>query len=142
MDVNKHQALCDWLTTCPLLTDTPLVDFLNETQGSVAVVGVSQDLWVKRFIRNTGQKAYTFELQVMLRVSDTTDYVNAQNRYLVDTWAAWLDERQTAGDFPDFGGHCGDYSIENLSNFASLAQRYESGYGKYTLTARVNYYQK
>lgn len=141
MATNKHQALHDWVATCPLLTDTPLFDFLSERDGSVALSPTATDTWVKRYVRDSGIKQYSFQLQRMAAVSDSTDATNTENMQIIQSWVDWLEAQQKAENFPDFGENCYGYRIMTLNNMPTLAMRYENGMGKYTFPATIQYYE-
>ena len=142
MPTNKHAAMQDWLAECPLLDEELLFDFLNERNGSASISPVSGEAWVKRYVRNSGVKRYQFAVQVMLAASDSTDSTNTDNMYLLDMWREWIEDQENAGNYPDFGERCSSYELSNLSNMPQLAQRYESGFAKYTFYAQIQYYDK
>jgi len=142
MAVNEHAAIYDWLSTCPLLTDALIFDFLSERQGSVTVSPVASAAWVKQYVRGAGIRQYEFAVQVMLMGSDSTDTTNSDNMYLQDTWREWIEQQERDKNFPDFGENCSDYALEVLGNMPQLAQRYESGFCKYQFFARLKYFTK
>ena len=142
MSANKHAAVTKWLSKCPFLTDNVVFDFLNERQGSVALVPVAGETWIKRYVRGTGIKAYQFAVQVMLASTESDDSTNTDNMYLLDTWRGWIEEQETQKNYPNFGKRCSDFELTNLSNMAQPAQRFASGFTKYTFYAQLKYLEK
>lgn len=143
--VNKHQVVYDWVSTCPILEDTLLFDFLNERNGSVALSPTVTDTWVEQYMRG-GIKQYSFDIQAMFAVSDSTDTTNIDNMQLMQSWMVWLEEQQTVQNFPDFGPGCSDYTIILPTSMASQAVLYggqdvgANMMAKYVFPATIEYY--
>lgn len=139
---SKHQAIFDWVASCPLLTDTLLFDFLEENHGSCGLSPTATDKYLpgKQYVDGTGIKEYVFELQAMFTVSDSTDSTNIDNMNLMDTWRDWVEAQQAAGNFPDFGPECSGYRVRCPDNMPTQAMRYENNFAKYQFPAVVQYY--
>ena len=137
--VNKDMMMHEWAAQFPLLTEPLLFSYLAEQDGASAIVPIQGDAVIKAYVDGSSQREYSFALQLLRRVSDSTDDTNTGNAHILRRWVDWIHERQRIGDFPDFGARCSHYSLEVLSNMPMLAQVYENGMGKYQFYARLKY---
>ncbi len=139
MTVNKDQAVHDWLSSNPERTDT-FFNFLEEHANSYAIVPIAGESVIKRYINGSALREYVFALQTMQSLSQTTDDVNTQTMYIMRQWQDWIEEQETAGNYPDFGEKCSGYRLENLSNMPQLAMTYtDEQMAKYQFMARLIY---
>lgn len=83
---------------------------------------------------------YDFALQIMRQSSDSAgDTTNTDNMYIQRQWQGWIEEQEEAGNYPDFGDTCSNYTLKNLANMPTMAQRYENNMTKYQFPARLTY---
>ncbi len=137
--VNKEKALHEWANTNPFFNNQLLFDFLDGHEGSCAISPVYQDAVLKTYIGGTKIRQYTFSLQIMLTVSDSTDNTNVENMFTLRQWQDWITEQEENKNYPDFGANCSDYRLENLNSTPFLALRYENNIAKYQFFARLSY---
>lgn len=141
--MNKDQALLDWVRQYPLARGTLLFDFLKEREGSCAVIPIPGERIIAKYVGGKKvEKRYDFMIQVMFRLSDTTDEKNTANRFSLRKWQDWLEKMETDHRYPDFGPKCSDFELENLSNMPQLAQAFEDGMAKYQFPARLTYVEE
>lgn len=100
------------------------------------------DAALKIYVNGTSIRAYDFALQMLLRVSDSTDQINTSNMHMQRQWTDWIMEQHLQGNYPDFGPGCSGYRLTILSNMPTLAERYEDGVGKYQTFARLTYVEE
>ena len=137
--INKEERLIEWAMQNPYLTDIPRLNWLAEHNGSCCVTTVSGDVSVRKYMDGSSVKHYDFMFLAMLPISDTTDGVNIANMFELRCWQNWIDEMEKKGNYPDFGGNCGDYELQNLASSPHLAQVYTNGMAKYQFPARLVY---
>jgi hypothetical protein len=138
-NINKEERLIEWAGQNPYLTDVLKINWLAEHNGSCSITPVSGEIFVKKYIDGSSVKHYDFMFQVMFYLSDTTDNVNVENMFALRQWQNWIDEMENSGNYPDFGGSCWDYELQNLSNAPQIAQVYDNGMAKYQFPARLVY---
>ena len=137
--VDKEKALWEWAKENPFLTDRLLFDYLDLKQGSCSISPVSADERVKQFIDGSQLRQYTFALQIILPVSDTSDLINLENMYTMRTWQEWINQQQREQNYPDFGPNVIEYELFNMNNMPQMALRYENGIAKYQFFANILY---
>lgn len=142
MAVNKHAAMQEWLKTSPALPGTLLFDFLGEEQDAVSITPVVTEEWVKRYSRSNGIRKYTFQVQVMLARSASTDTMNTDNMAVLDAIGEWIEAQQAAQNFPDFGPGVSDYTFALADNMGTMMMSYENGFAKYGIAATVSYFEQ
>lgn len=137
--VNKDKAVMEWVLKCPMLTDTPLFNWLDEHDGSVAIMPIQGEAEPVPLIDGGSIRYYDFAFQVMFPVSETTDDVNTDAMFTQRQWQDWIEEQEQAGNYPDFGGKCSGYELQNMSSDPQIAQQYENGMAVYQFFARLIY---
>ena len=139
--VNKEEILLDWVRESPLMTDIVLLNWLNDRDGTGAIVPVSEAV-AADYCDGTKLVHYDFMLQFMYSVSDTTDTTNTDRMFDMRKWQDWIEQQDENGNLPDFGDGYDMQEVRNLSGMPDLAQVYENGAGKYQFPARLVYLQK
>jgi len=139
VNINKEERLIEWAGQNPYLTDKLKLNWLAEHNGSCSVAPVPGEVSVEKYMDGSSLKHYDFMFLVMLPISDTTDGVNIGNMFELRQWQNWIDEMQKSGNYPDFGGFCYNYELQNLSNSPAIAQIYDNGTAKYQFPARLIY---
>jgi hypothetical protein len=138
-NINKEEKLIEWAGGNPYLKDALKLNWLAENLGSCSVVPVPGEASVEEYMDGSCLKHYDFIFQVMLPVSEATDGVNIGSMFELRQWQNWIDEMQRTGNYPDFGGFCYNYELQNLANTPSVAQSYDNGTAKYQFPARLIY---
>ena len=137
--VDIDRIMQEWAMQNPFLTDSLLFNALNEHDGSCAFAPMIEDGTNRTDILGNVMRRYAFGIQVMLRLSDTTDSTNTDAMYTQRTWQEWIEDQEAAHNYPDFGPGYDDYRLEVISNGPDLAQAFDSGYAKYQFFARLYY---
>jgi hypothetical protein len=138
-NINKEERLIEWAGQNPYLKDALKLSLLAEHNGSCSVSPVSGEISVEKYMDGSSLKYYDFIFSVMFAISDTADGVNINNMFELRQWQNWIDAMQREGNYPDFGGCCYNYELQNLTNSPQLAQIYENGMAKYQFPARLIY---
>ena len=114
-DVNKHQAVIDFISNCPQIRDNPLYfNFINAKDENKEIMTHSTDTPMgKPFIDGSVQKRYTFTLIDYKSITynpvvKAPGYVNENVEDILDTEAIieWVKEQADDRNFPDFGEDC------------------------------------
>lgn len=129
----------EWAAQNPFLPDALLFQYLGDHPGACAIVPIQGDAAIKSYVNGASIRAYSFALQMLLRVSDSTDEINTGNMHMQRQWTDWIMEQERNGTYPDFGPGCSGYRLEITSNMPTLAQTYEGGTGKYQTFAILTY---
>ena len=128
----------DWAAQFP--TSEPLLfSYLSEIENACAIVPIQGDAAVKWYLDGSSVREYSFALQLLRRMSDSTDDTNTKNAYILRQWVDWIKQQQREGNFPDFGERCTDYALQVTSNMPMLAQRYDNGMGMYQFFGKLTY---
>ena len=137
--IEIDKIMQEWAAQNPFFTDALLFNFLRENEGSCSFAPLIEDGTEKSDILGNIARRYSFAVQVMLRLSDSTDTTNTDNMYTQRRWQEWIWEQEADKNYPDFGPGYDDYHLEVISNGPELAQAYENGYAKYQFFARLTY---
>lgn len=143
--MSKHDAMKAYLE--PHVTEifggVLGVNFSVDTPGTAGFVTTYADKWVKRYLRNSGIKAYGFAILLSLGYSQGTDDLNLISMNLAQAFGDWIDAQNKAKILPDFGDRCKVSKIESLQNMPNLAEVNEAGtVAKYMLQCQVTYYEE
>lgn len=137
--IDKDRAMQEWIQYIPFSQHVFLFDWLAEHQGACAIVAVADTPAIEVYADGSALKAYNFALQISLRLSETTDSTNTDNMLAMRQWQEWLDEQETAGNYPEFGDNCSCYEIENRANMPQITHIDENRMAKYQFPARIIY---
>jgi len=119
------------------------VNFSVDTPNTVGFVTTYADKWVKRYLRNSGVKAYGFAILLSLDYSQGTDDLNLISMNLAQSFGDWIDTQNKAKALPDFGNKCKMQKIESLQNMPNVAEVNEAcTVAKYMLQCKVTYYEE
>ena len=125
MSVDKNQAIIEYLSECPTVSNNKLFfNFADETANSNQVFAHGDDTVLnKPFVDGSVEKLYTFTIFIYKSVSynpvakvsghpdeNVTDLSDAQA--LID----WVTEQNEQRHFPNFGNECIIDSVESLTN--------------------------
>jgi len=117
----KHQAVWDWLYTCPDIQSLYFVQGeydenrqikLNE-QVVYTPQGAGVDTWQKRYIREKGIKLYSFAVsQYAPMVSQVNTSANIEVINAFEKIVNWIEEQNRKKHYPLFPSDCKILKIE------------------------------
>lgn len=120
--MNIDKALIEWIMQNEEIASHPLFIWLNEQNGSVAIVPIP-NAGGRAFIGGRVKEiTYDFMVRGMFLMSDTTDDLNTENMMTLRQWQDWIDEQEIAGNYPDFGEGYGSYELQNLSDAPAVVE--------------------
>lgn len=138
--INKHEAMWDFLSDCPLIVNFLKFNSVEDTQGEVSIATTATEKWEKKYVRNHGIMRYDFALIFMQPHDMGTSSVNIDEIFDVQEVMTWIDKQNANSNFPNFGEECKMLSIENLQNVPTLsAVNADNSVAKYMLQCRVRY---
>lgn len=129
MNVDKNQAVIDYLLQCPDIADSELYfNFINAQDGNKQIVTLENDVYThKPFIDGSVQKQYTFTILDFKSITDASivmlaGYENENVADLSDAQALidWINDQNDLHNFPDFGDDCEVQSIETTTDNPNL----------------------
>ena len=153
-EVDKTQAMINYLLTCPAIKSNPLFFNFAETKDNnkQIVVNPSDTRTNVQYIDGSVLKRDTFTLidyksvvyQSLPKVDNPSQYPNENVDDFLDVQSIinWIDEQNTLSNFPDFGESCIIDSIEALSNKPTLNgvdTSTKPNTAKYSISIRVTY---
>lgn len=142
MTDNKHQAVWDWLYSCPAVKD--LFFNFGVAQNDNTIVGTqAAESIIKTYLGGATVREYDFAI-IQFKPANTETPNSAENaEILFDTEAVmrWVDEQAKQRNFPAFPANCEIQSIKNLHNMPFVAGQDETG-AKYMFTVRITYLEK
>lgn len=150
MDIDKNNAVIEYLRECPEIAKHPLFfNFAQEEDNNqlFAKYADSTDT-IRKFVDGSREERYTFTMIVYKSVAynpvieDKSDE-NMEEYIDVQSIADWIEEQNDNYVFPDFGEDCVIDSIETLTNCPILTSRAESdvqpALAQYSLGVRIIY---
>ena len=148
---NKHQAVIDYLVTCPTIQDSPLFfNFINAQDGTNQFLTVSNDEYTStKYIDGSVQKIYTFTILTFKSVNDIEviqipGYQNENLSDMEDVQALidWIQEQEEIHNYPDFGENCIVESIKTTTeepNFDGIDEQVEPNLAVYSTSIQISY---
>ena len=148
---NKHQAVIDYLVTCPTMQDSPLFfNFINAQDGTNQFLTVSNDEYTStKYIDGSVQKIYTFTILTFKSVNDIEivqipGYKNENLSDMEDVQALidWIQEQEEIHNYPDFGENCIVESIKTTTeepNFDGIDEQVEPNLAVYSTSIQISY---
>lgn len=148
---NKHQAVIDYLVTCPAIQDSPLFfNFINAQDGTNQFLTVSNDEYTStKYIDGSVQKIYTFTILTFKSVNDIEivqipGYQNENVSDMEDVQALinWIQEQEEIHNYPDFGENCIVESIKTTTeepNFDGIDEQVEPNLAVYSTSIQISY---
>ena len=131
MAVNKHQAVIDYIITCPTILNSPLYfNFINAEDNTNQFLTKSNDKYTNtKYIDGSVGKLYTFTIITFKSVNDIAivklpDYPNENVSDMAEVQALidWIAAQDTARNYPNFGDDCED---ELISEHISVYSNYD-----------------
>lgn len=153
-NVDKNQAVIDFLITCPAIRDNPLYfNFLNAKDGNKQLLSTGNDKLMNRtFIDGSVAKRFTFTIidyrsvayQAIVKPIGTSEYMNENVEELLDVQgiADWIEEQNDARNFPDFGS---DFDIDEMHtltdnpNVNGVDTSINPALAKYSISIQIDY---
>ena len=140
----RHEAVWDWLMTCPYIHDM-FFNFSESNNGDTVLVPLTSynDTTDQEYIDGSTLRYYDFSIVRFEAVSHEPN--SGQNLEVlcdVEQIAAWVDTQAAANNYPDFPPGCTVQSVTVLpSDSGYVAARDETG-AKYMLQIRIVYRKK
>ena len=148
---NKHQAVIDYLVTCPTIQDSPLFfNFINAQDGTNQFLTVSNDEYTStKYIDGSVQKIYTFTILTFKSVNDIEviqipGYQNENLSDMEDVQALidWIQEQEEIHNYPNFGENCIVESIKTTTeepSFDGIDEQVEPNLAVYSTSIQISY---
>lgn len=138
---SRHEAVWDWLLTCPAIKDL-YFNFSLSNNGDTVLVPLMaySDTVQTAFIGGKSERWYDFSLiRFEAHSVEPNDTQNMEVLVNVEGIAAWVEQQAANGNYPAFPTGCIIQSVEALpSNIGYVAARDETG-AKYMLQFRIEY---
>lgn len=138
--MDKDSAVLEWLKGCSHLNGHLFLNFLSDNKGKWAVIPVAgSDSQV--YVNGDAVRNYDFQLQVTLPYSHSADSLNLECISLLRRVSDWIAQTDRGGIYPDFGGNCSGYKVQNLAN-APKTIRTGNSSAVYSISARIKFTEK
>ena len=151
MIVNKHQAVIDYIITCPTILNSPLYfNFINAKDNTNQVFTESTDTYTNRnYVDGSVEKLYTFTILTFKSAADVAvvKMVGYENENLSDmsdvqNLIEWIKEQNEARNFPNFGEDCIIDSIETTTEepkFEGIDEQISPPLAVYSTSIQIKY---
>ena len=153
-NVDKNQAVIDFLITCPAIQDSPLYfNFLNAKDGNKQfLTGVNDKLMSKPYIDGSVMKRYTFTIvdyrsvayQAVVKQAGFPNE-NVDEMFDVQAVMDWIEEQADARNYPDFGEDCIVDDMKTLTdnpNLNGVDTSVTPALAKYSMSIQIDYLDK
>jgi hypothetical protein len=138
---SRHEAVWDWLQTCPYIADL-FFNFSQSENGDTVLVPLMaySDTPKSEFVDGSSERWYDFSLvRFEAQSVEPNDEQNIEVLVDVEAIAAWIETQAAAGNYPLFPAGSTIQSFEALpSNIGYVAARDNTG-AKYMLQFRIEY---
>lgn len=138
---SRHEAVWDWLMTCPHIKDL-YFNFSQSKNGDTVLEPLMaySDTVNETFCAGASERFYDFALiRFEAHITEANDTQNMEVLVDVEAIAAWVEAQAKAGNYPVFPADCTVTDIMALpSNIGYVAARDETG-AKYSLEFRIEY---
>lgn len=150
-NVDKNQAVIDFLITCPQIQSNPLYfNFLNAKDGNKQLISSGNDRSVnKPYIDGSVQKQFTFTLIdyrsiAYQAVVKQQGYVNENVEEVLDVQAVmdWINEQNEIRNYPNFGTDCVIDEMRTLTdnpNLNGVDTSITPALAKYSMSIQIDY---
>lgn len=148
-NVDKNQAVVDFLLTCPAIRDSYLYfNFTHAEDNNKQILTLANEKTLhKQYIDGTVDKQYTFTIVdfkavtpkpiVEGRVDENVDEM-FQVQELID----WVTEQNDLKNYPDFGDNCQIEEIRALTdnpNLNGIDSSISPALAKYSVSVQIDY---
>lgn len=150
-NIDKNQAIIDFLITCPYIRDNPLFfNFLNakDDNKQLVVTGNEKSLNVK-YIDGSERKRFTFTIIdyksiAYQAVVKSGGYVNENVQEIFETQALmdWINEQERLHNYPNFGTDCIIEEMRTLTenpNLNGVDTSVSPALAKYSMSIQIDY---
>lgn len=150
-NIDKNQAIIDFLITCPYIRDNPLFfNFLNakDDNKQLVVTGNEKSLNVK-YIDGSERKRFTFTIIdyksiAYQAVVKSGGYVNENVQEIFETQALmdWINEQERLHNYPNFGTECIIEEMRTLTenpNLNGVDTSASPALAKYSMSIQIDY---
>jgi len=151
MEIDKNQAIIDYLLQCPTLASNPM--FFNcvkaESDNKQIITLENDKVMDKTYIDGSVEKRYTFTIIDFRAVTynpivNQLGYSNENVEQLLDVQGIidWITEQNNLRNFPNFGDKCLISSISSTTNnprLNTVDTTASPALAKYSTSIRVEY---
>lgn len=150
-NIDKNQAVIDFLLTCPAIQDNPLFfNFLNakDDNKQLVVTGNEKSL-NKAFVDGSVQKRFTFTIIDYKSVAyqaivNSPILVNENVQEVFETQGIidWISEQNDSRNFPNFGADCLIEEMHTLTdnpNLNGVDTSVSPALAKYSISIQIDY---
>lgn len=150
-DVDKNQAVINFLNTCPVIIRNPLYfNFTNAKDSINQIVTLSNDRYAsRRFVDGSVLKIYSFTIitykstapNPIVKMPDKTDE-NVSDMSEVQGLIDWIREQEDLHNYPDFGEDCVVDEISTTTDnpsFDGIDDEISPPLAVYSVTIEIRY---
>lgn len=150
-DIDKNQAVIDYLIQCPTILNSPLYfNFINAKDDTNQFVTQSNERYAsKRYIDGSVMKIYSFTIILFKSAADIavvklSGYPNENISDMVDIQALidWVKEQEDLHNYPNFGEDCivdEIYTTTDNPNFNGIDDQVSPPLATYSITIEIQY---
>lgn len=151
MAVDKNQAVIDFMIQCPQIRDNPLFfNAIKAGDNNKEIITVANDKALERpFIDGSVSKRFTFTIidfrsvtyQAVVKQAGYTNE-NVEEMLDVQSIIDWIEAKNLAGSYPDFGNKCHIdemRSTSNIPNLNGIDSSVSPDLAKYSITIQIDY---
>lgn len=150
-DVNKEQAVIDFLRSCPAIAENPLFfNFINAKSDNRQLITTGNDKSTnKTYIDGSVLKRYTFTVIDFKSVTyqaivHSPGHMNENVEEFIDVQALidWVNEKADAHEYPYFGDKCEIESMKVLTDSPVLNgtdTQVKPALAKYSFSIQIEY---
>lgn len=151
MNVDKNQAVINYLIQCPTIQNSPLYfNFINAEDDTNQFVTLSNERYAsKPFIDGTVMKVYSFTIILYKSTADIAvvkvdGYPNENVSDMSDIQALidWISEQRELHNYPNFGSTCIVDDINTTTdnpNFDGVDDQVSPPLAVYSVTIEITY---
>ena len=150
-NVNKEQAIIDFLRDCPAITENPLFfNFIDAKSDNRQLITTGNEISTnKTFIDGSVLKRYTFTIIDFKSVAyqaivNVPGYTNENVEEFIDVQALidWVNDKADNRQFPDFGSNCEIETMKVLTDNPVLNgtdTQVKPALAKYSFSIQIEY---
>lgn len=139
-DKTRHEAVWDWLLTCPHIRDL-FFEFSEATQGGAVLAPLTAfgDAVETEFVDGSSIRNYEFGIaRFDAYTTEPNDTRNLDALAAAEEIAAWVEQQAAAGNYPAFPAGCAVLDVEVLPSGEHVSAWDDAG-AKYMLQIRIRY---
>lgn len=154
MQVDKNQAVIDYIITCPTILNSPLYfNFINAKNDTNQFLTLTSDLFTNRnFIDGSVGKQYDFTIITFKSAADIAvvklegyENENISDMTTIQALIDWIREQNEIRNFPNFGDDCDIEEILTTTEapkFDGIDEQVSPPLAVYSTTIRIRYIDK